>query len=145
VVFPELLGSVLAGDSLEDLGSAGVLVYEVCFGILVSESKDVGGWNFGEPWLKEKKRIEVRRARARQVEWWGDDGTVWGKRPGKREDKHTGNIVNTIINNDVQPTTSILMRCYIGDGEGLWHLEYSSESSSGSPFSSYVYASARNW
>ena len=49
VVFPELLGGVLAGDSLEDLGSAGVLVYEVCFGILVSESKDVGGWNFGEP------------------------------------------------------------------------------------------------
>ena len=45
VVFPELLRSVLAGDSLEDLGSAGVLVYEVCFDILVSESKGIGGWN----------------------------------------------------------------------------------------------------
>jgi hypothetical protein len=69
VIFPELLGSVLAGDSLEDLGSAGMLVYEVCFGILVSESKDVGGWNFGEQRLKARKSIEVCRARARQVEW----------------------------------------------------------------------------
>jgi hypothetical protein len=32
VVFPELLGGILAGDALEDLGSTGVLVGEVYSG-----------------------------------------------------------------------------------------------------------------
>ena len=30
MVLPELLGGVLAGDALEDLGAAGVLVDEAC-------------------------------------------------------------------------------------------------------------------
>lgn len=44
MVFPELLCGVLAGDSLEDLGAAWVLVYEAC-GMMSAMScvaKDVG-------------------------------------------------------------------------------------------------------
>jgi hypothetical protein len=37
MVFPKLLGGVLAGDSLEDLGSAWVLVYEAC-GVMSARS-----------------------------------------------------------------------------------------------------------
>ena len=30
MIFPELLGGVLAGDALEDLGASGVVVDKVC-------------------------------------------------------------------------------------------------------------------
>lgn len=96
MVLPELLGGVLAGHALEDLGAAGVLVDEVWR--LVAVSSAVWGGLSGRP-LSASPVV----------------GLVVGK-----QEAHTGNIVDAVIDDD-EHALLVLVLGDLGLGELLRH------------------------
>lgn len=99
MIFPELLGGVLAGDSLEDLCAAWVLVYEAC--VMMSD--------------RSFALLQVSMDRTRKIDLY--------ERQGRGNERgYTSNIIYILINDDIHARAGIFVRCDVCNREGFRHV-----------------------
>lgn len=109
MILPKLLARVFTGYALEDLGAAWVLVLELCLCQL-------------RPFIFHPNPISpaiVRNARVGgDGEWRGGPGHLAAEQEGmsrrgkerrSQARRHTSNVINTVINNDVKALLAVVL------------------------------------